>query len=233
MTRHLLLCALWMALGAQAIAQSQPATPPPEPKPETEAKTQPTPPEEELPGLDDLLDLSEGDAPDSTAADALKRELEDKLAGEQIAEQFQEAVRLMGQTAERLQTGRDTGLTTQRLQDDILKKLDGLIDAAKKQQSSSSSSSSRSESDGQRNQPNQPQSTQSQAGSGENRSEVDPPARRDGAVNPEVDQTGAAWGSLPAHVREALNQGFSDSYSALYRAMTEAYYRRLAEEANK
>ncbi len=221
------LCGIALALIAGSAFAQEGAPPPPE-KP-------PAQPSDGLPGLDDLLGIpkpADERAPD--AADALKRELEDKLAGRQIAEQFGEAVRLMGQTAERLQTAGDTGLATQRLQEDVLKKLDALIESAKKKKGDpSSSSSSQSDADKRRNQPNQPQGQQNQAGKGDNRGQVDPPARREGPVNPALDQTGAAWGALPAHVREALSQGYSDSYSAIYRAMTEAYYRRLAEEAGK
>lgn len=230
----------WLSVGGVALvfsagaALAQDAAPPP-PENAPAPKAEPPQPDAGLPGLDDLLGIpkpAEERAPD--AADALKRELEDKLAGRQIAEQFGEAVRLMGQTAERLQTAGDVGLATQRLQEDVLKKLDAMIESAKKKEGDpSSSSSSQSDSDKRRNQPNQPQGQQNQAGKGDNRGQVDPPGRREGPVNPALDQTGAAWGGLPAHVREALSQGYSDSYSAIYRAMTEEYYRRLAEEAGK
>lgn len=228
-------------LGASAVAlvgaracfgQDQPAPTTPEPE------KQPAPPQPQpggdLPGLDDLLGLpkAKGDQGPGTD-DALRRELEDKLAGQQIAEQFSEAVRLMGQTADRLQAARDTGVATQRLQEDVLKKLDALIESAKKQKSDSSSSPSKPDQQKRQGQPNQPQNGQNQAGKGDNRGQVDPPERRDGQVNPMVDQTGAAWGSLPAHVREALSQGTADAYSNLYRALTEAYYRRVVEEAGK
>lgn len=229
--RPLISLGLTLSLGAAVVAQDQPA-PPTTPVPESAPP--PAKPGDELPGLDDLLGLP-ADKKDKGSAteDSLKRELEDKLAGQQIAEQFDEAVRLMGQTADRIQATQDTGLATQRLQEDVIKKLDALIDSAKKRNNNSSSSSSSSQRDKQQKQPNQPQSQQNQAGKGDNRGQVDPPPRKDGAVNPALDQTGAAWGGLPAHVREALSQGRADSYSSLYRALTEAYYRRLAEEAGK
>lgn len=226
-----------LALSAGMAAGQDRPSPPPEPappSPEQQSSSPPAKKTDDLPGLDDLLGLPSGDqkkAPD--AGDALRRELEDKLAGQQIAEQFDEAVRLMGQTADRIEATLDTGLATQRLQEDVIKKLDALIESAKKRKNNSSSSSSSSQNEKQRNQPNQPQSEQNQAGKGENKGQVDPPARKDGQVNPALDQTGAAWGGLPAHVREALSQGSADSYSSLYRALTEAYYRRLAEEAGK
>jgi hypothetical protein len=42
----------------------------------------------------------------------------------------------------------------------------------------------------------------------------------------------AAWGNLPARVRDQLMQGRHDQFSSLYESMTETYYRRLAEEAS-
>jgi hypothetical protein len=226
---ELVACVLSLVLGpGAAIAQDQqPAPKEPEPAPAPPAGE----PGGDLPGLDDLLGLPKDEGPGGE--EALRRELEDKLAGQQIAEQFDEAVRLMGQTADRIQATRDTGLGTQRLQEDVIRKLDALIDSAKKRRNDQSSSSSKSEQDKQKSQPNQPQNQQNQAGKGENKGQVDPPGRREGQVNPALDQSGAAWGSLPAHVREALSQGRADSYSSLYRALTEAYYRRLAEEAGK
>ena len=62
---------------------------------------------------------------------------------------------------------------------------------------------------------------------------MQPPARKDANPNPGVAARGAAWGSLPARLRDALLQGNEDRYSNLYQKWTEAYYRRLAEEANK
>ena len=69
-----------------------------------------------------------------------------------------------------------------------------------------------------------------QAANGDNRSENTPPGLRTGALRPEEAADLAAWGSLPERVRDALVQGSSDSFSAAYRRLTEAYYRMLAEE---
>lgn len=222
------LAAMIVSAGA-AVAQDAPS-PQPAPQPPLQPAPQPAP-DDALPGLDDLLDLPESQP--TPAEDAARRELDDLLKGEKVAEEFGEAVRLMGQTADRLQTGRDTGLSTQRLQEDVLKKLDAMIAAAKEQKNQQSAGSPSSSPEKAPNQPNQPQNSESRAGSGENKGQVEPPARREGAMNPDVDSAGATWGGLPARVREALSQGQADSYSAIYRALTEAYYRRLAEEAGK
>ena len=40
----------------------------------------------------------------------------------------------------------------------------------------------------------------------------------------------ARWGNLPEHLRDALTQGVTDRFSSMYKATTEKYYKRLAEE---
>ncbi len=41
---------------------------------------------------------------------------------------------------------------------------------------------------------------------------------------------GAAWGNLPARLRDALLQGSGDVTSAKWEALTREYYKRLAEQ---
>lgn len=213
------------------IARAQ-DTPKPEDAP-TDPPVEPAPPGEPMPDLDELLGLPGVDERPERA-DPAKAELDRKLTMREAANEFIEAARMMDQTAERLQGSKDHGLTTQRLHDEILRKLDMVIATAKRQQSQSSSSSSSSSQSrdpkSQPNQPGRPQQDSGQAGQGENRGEVDPPARREGQLGPEIASAGERWGQLPARVRDALSQGSSDRFSQMYRAMTESYYRRLAEE---
>lgn len=212
----------------------------PVPAPVTEPIAEPAPaPRREpvpLPSLDDLLDLprstpaEEGEAPEAPA-DELVRDLERRLAGEEINDRFAQAVDFMSRSAERLRS-RDVGLTTQRLQEDALDRLDWLIENAERQQSQSQSSSSSSQDDPQdADQPAQPQAGQAQQEArGDGEQETMPPGRRDGELNPLRAAAEAAWGALPERVRESLLQGSGDEFSEMYRAMTERYYRRLAEE---
>lgn len=210
----------------------QPVRPPVGPAKPAEPKNEP--PKDPLPTpptLDELLGLPKsgepGKAPD--AQDPLKADLDRKLAPEEVGEQFQQAVQLMQQTAHRLRTAGDTGVTTQRLQEEIIRRLDQIIASAEQQQQQqSSASSSSSKSQQQRQQ--QPQSSQAQARDGENRGQVDPPGRQDGSGRTLQPGAGAAWGNLPEHVRDALVQGLSDRFSSMYQSLTEAYYKRLAEE---
>ncbi len=187
-----------------------------------------------LPGLDELLGI---DGPTSDGARALpdpaERDLDRELSGEQVAEAFTRAVMLMGETADRLQIARDTSLTTQRMQEQIIRDLDTLIaQAEQNQQQQQQQGASTSSQPNSQQQPNQPQPGQ-QPGQGDNRGEVSPPAQQAADLRPEENPDLASWGNLPERVRDALFQGAADQFSAVYRGMTEAYYRRLAEEAEK
>lgn len=190
-----------------------------------------------LPSLDDLLGTgSDNPAPPEEEADttpevsgAGEDELDRLLSGEQIADEFTSAVRLMGKSAARLRQSRATGLATQRLQEDVLRHLDKLIADAQKRSQSSSSSSSQSTSE-QTNTQAQPQPGQQAAPAGDNRTESMPPGATGAAAGPERPGDLASWGHLPAKVREALRQGNGETFSSVYRALTEAYYRALAEE---
>ncbi len=189
--------------------------------------------DEELPTLDELLGIEgaaggEADAP-RLPDERDEAELEELLSGREIASEFRQAVDLMGRSAERLTGPRDTGSRTQRMQEDALRKLDKLIsDAERRAQQSSSTPSSSSPQQQPQNQPRQ--QGEQQAANGDNRNENTPPDVREGTLRPEEAANLAAWGSLPARVRDALVQGSSDRFSAAYRKLTEAYYRMLAEE---
>ena len=133
---------------------------------------------------------------------------------------------------------KDTGVTTQRMQADILRKLDMLIKAAEQnaQQSRSKSKPGQGEKDRQ-NQPSQQQGRSpgkpSKAPGEPGDDSGDRPQGNDAVLNPDPGARAAAWGSLPARVRDALLQGNEDKYSSLYQRLTEEYYRRLAEERRR
>lgn len=226
-----ILLALGLAAGF-ATAQTPPADPSP-PAPQGDP-AQP-PPDEPLPDLDDLLGLPKGPpGKRPPAVDPAQVDLENRLTMAEAAEEFRQAVTLMGQTAERISVSRDTGLVTQRLQEDIVRKLDQLIKAAERQAQQTRRSRSSSSQNNNRNaqqQPDQQQGQQNEPGRGENRGETTPPARQEGPLNPELAARGANWGSLAPHVREALLQGWQDKVSEIYKRTTEAYYRKIAEEA--
>ncbi|MEM1446867.1 MAG: hypothetical protein AAGF84_12480 [Planctomycetota bacterium] len=180
--------------------------------------------------------------------------LEERLTGEQMADTFVDAVRDMDRVADRLGDARDPGLDTQRMQESILARLDQLIEAAQQQQSSSSSSSSSSsgsssnqdssaqnagQDSGQGSQP-QPGGSQGQAAAGQPGGDGENPGGfspgQVGPIDPgqgAIDEVRSEWGSLPPRLRDELTNGLDEPYSPVYRNLTEAYYRRLAEEANQ
>ncbi|MCC6660191.1 MAG: hypothetical protein IT437_04825 [Phycisphaerales bacterium] len=218
-----------LVLGLSGLACGQSATPPPKPAEPPVEKAPPRP--AEPPDLDELLGLKPAKDANGTADPAAK-ELERELSLREAADGFEEAVGLMGRTAERLGGVGDTGVATQRMQESVIRKLDVLIKAAEQQakKSRSSSSSKPQQNKDPSQQPNQQQSReQNEENRGDNRDERLPPGRRDGALGPEPSR-GAAWGSLPARVREALLQGTQDTYSSVYQRLTESYFRKLAEE---
>ncbi len=196
-------------------------------------KPDPQPERDTLPDLDELLGLP-SEKPGESPAQDRATELDRLLSGEEIAEAFVEAVRLMGETAARLDTAGDTGVVTQRMQEDAIRKLDKLIaDAQNRRQQSRSQSRSQQNADQQSQQQPSQRSAQQRQGGRDNQAEIDPPARRDGPLNPASVADLAAWGALPERVREALVQGSSDRFSTLYQRLTEAYYKRLAEERER
>jgi hypothetical protein len=240
-------CIALALVAGQSHAQS---TPPVEPAKPAEPK-----PADPVPSLDELLGtkpqppagkppeagpVPPPESPDAESIDPTRENLDRLLRGEEIGEAFTEAVNLMDTAARRLEGSGDASLTTQRVQEDVIRRLDQLLASLQRRQSQSSSSSSSSsqsqDQQAQRNQPNQRkpskagrgQSQQAQSGQGE-RSDLGP-ARQDGPLKPNLDAARAAWGSLPERVRDMLLQGSSDRFSSRYQGLTEAYYRRLAEE---
>lgn len=226
-----------LSLAPWATAQADKPAPqrPKEEKPKAAPAPAPQPPEgDELPNLDELLGIKKDSAARS-AEGASKADLKRRLDARELGDEFHQAVTLMGDAAGRLTRAKDVGTTTQRIQEDIVRKLDLLIEQIEQQSQSaqqqqqqstgedSGSSASRQQRRGQRNQP----------GQNDNNAEMDPPPRQDGTLRPDLDSARAAWGALPERVRQMLLQGKSDHFSEAYRKLTEAYYRKLAEEGKK
>lgn len=188
-----------------------------------------------LPTLDQLLGLAPADGEPGSPAPALspdagRQDLDQRLKEPSIDDQFEEAVGLMGRSASRLTTGNDTGLDTQRIQEDTLKKLDALISQMQKQQQQSKGSPQQSQPQGeQRDQPKPAQASRSEQRSTDSTS-TDAPARRDGPLRPGLESAKAAWGALPARIREMLLQGSGEKFSSGYDKLTEDYYKKLAEQ---
>lgn len=191
--------------------------------------------EDPLPSLDELLGLKESDTSSvDPNQEALKQVLSPKEAGEALGQ----AVNLMNQVASRIESGNDLSIATQRLQEDILRKLDQVIESAQNNQQGGggSSSSSQSSSSSSQQQPNQQQQDgqgqQGQPGSESGEPSV-PGGTSTASPGDALAPDGVAWGALPQRIRDALSQGISDRYSDLYRSVTEEYYRALAEDEDQ
>ncbi|MCH2160522.1 MAG: hypothetical protein MK085_01475 [Phycisphaerales bacterium] len=250
---HLLIMSL---LGHAVIVGQAPAQDTPAPS----KADQPTEPQEEEvqeaaeeaaeeeeaapPSLDDLLGIEETEDTDETDAIAdaeRQRNLERALGEEKPADAFKAAVSDMQESAGLLRKNQSTGLGTQRLQARIVERLQILIDSAKKQQQQQQQSSSSSSSSSSQQNPGRQQGEQSQQNQGQqqNPSPSDsteagtPPNPEHAVLEGELEETGMEWGNLPPRIRERINQGMRDRVSELYRSLTEAYYRRMAEEASR
>ena len=211
----------------------------------------PTVASDSQPTLDELLDLPTEEKQQSADESDITRDIEKALSYEDAADAFKQAVNEMGDVAERLGQRQDPGINTQRMQEDILKKLDQIIAAAKQQQQQQSSSSSSSSSQQQQSrqqdsgsqqqaqqQPGQQQQQGKQQGqqqrqpgqSDQNTGEFSP-----GSVGDEVapsrpmEELRREWGNLPPRLRDELSEGLREKFSPMYRRLTERYYRGLAE----
>ena len=222
-------------------AQPQPVPPAPgEPKKEQDQEKDKPSSLDDLLGIDEEQDESDADAATQDADDELQRRLNEQ----EVADNFSLAVEKMAVSADMLDVRFDAGLGTQRVQEEIIKRLEDLIDQAKKNQSSrrSSSSSSSSSSSQQQRQQNQQQNPgqqrqNQQRDEGDQRRdnpsesrEGDPPPLQEGDINTTLEESRAEWGNLPPRVRDQLMQGRREKFSSLYERLTQEYYKRLAEE---
>lgn len=238
--------------GALGMAVDDPPATPPAIPPATPPAADPadTPPADP-PSLDDLLDLepepgaASGDA-DAEVAESDRRALDAALAEQEPSQAFRAAVEDMLVSTELLGQRQSTGLGTQRLQQRIVDRLQALIDAAarqqQQQQSSSSSSSSqqqqqepgkRSEDQQQQDGQQQQQQQGGQRQDGTDGQSVQPPPPDTADLQGALEGSGVEWGNLPPRMRELVTQGLRDRVSEVYRSLTEAYYKRMAEEGDR
>jgi hypothetical protein len=201
--------------------------------------------------LDELLGIDGGSQEDGSLLDDRdKKNLDDRLDERELSSELESAISDMNVAAEIIARESYVGLDLQRLQKSIIARLDAVIDEAKRNQnkeqsSSSSSSSSSSESEPGSNEPPANPSGEGGAQSTQNSENPSDSTGPDGESSTTLGQVQAGnegimfeesdveWGRLPKRVREVIRQGMRESISRRYRSLTEAYYRRLAEEASK
>ncbi len=189
------------------------------------------------PTLDDLLQIepSAPKVPPRPAPDrAVDAQIRRRLQGINVPDGLEMALREMEEAEGKLGEQLNAGIETQRLQESALSRLDVLIAEAKKQcsacrGSSSSSGSPRPQNTG--SSANAKATAKGAAPSEGNTGEFSPGAA--GPVGPDgmpLSQTRSEWGNLPPRLRDELVQSMQERFSLIYRTLTEAYYRRLAEE---
>ncbi len=229
------------------LAGAAPAEPPAEqdaPNKDEPKKDAPQP-QPDAPDLDELLGIKPSSAGNTGIPDPARADLDKRLSAEEIGDLFESAVSLMGDAAKRLSTAVETarakpgtggtrspeaGLATQRVQEDVVRKLDALI-AQLEQQGGGQQQRSRQQGPQDPSQPQGQQRSQPSPGqNGDGRRNDEGPPGRPGELRPELDAARAAWGALPARVRDMLQQGSGDKYSSLYERLTADYYKRLAEQ---
>lgn len=227
--------------------------PPPTTTPPATAPTAPVPPSADKPkpaappSLDELLgltpaatDAKPGDASKPSDArptdDASNVDLDRLLSAAEMGDVFKQAVTLMNDAAKRLNDKQDSSVQTQRIQEDVVRKLDQLLASLDQQQQQQQQPQQQQQSQDQK--PGQQQKKQQQESAQQEQQASDPqegdrPSLKQGTLKPQIDSARAAWGALPARVREMLMQGSGDRFSSRYKQMTEEYYKRLAEEAGR
>lgn len=136
-----------------------------------------------------------------------------------------EVSRMMDDVRRRLGLGR-AGQKVREEEDDVVKKLDKLInkleDQQKKQQQQQQQQQRQQQQQQQENQPNQP---------------ADRKITEPGGASDEVDQRDLAnrssWGNLPPRQRQEALQQISKELPSHYRETVEEYFKRLAQDSGK
>ena len=208
--------------------------------------------------LDELLGVpspSVGDAARAAAADEGEeaKKLQRSLNESSIEDLVLKAIDGMRSASERLAGVGDAGIGTQRIQEDVVRTLDRLLEEAGKQQKRKASKGKQRQGSSQprnsgSNEPPEPNGKQSARADGAEQSSSSPSeATASGSRDQvgdetreeiagsqgELDETRIEWGRLPERVRELVLQGRRDRVSTVYERLTREYYRRLAEEASK
>lgn len=239
-------CLLAIALSSGVHGDPTASVPPGQP---AEAAQPPAPPTEAPKSLDDLLGVPGDPSSGASAEDAARREQEKRLQKSldeaSMSDLLHRAVEGMKTASDRLTDEKDAGLGTQRIQEEVVKTLDRLLQEAQRRQSKPSPSKSQSkrsskddpsEKNGQQQKQQKSQRPQGSQPSRSNDSNDDArEGTRDDAVaaTQELTESRIEWGRLPERVRELVLQGRRDRVSTIYERLTREYYRRLAEEASR
>lgn len=197
-------------------------------------------------GADEADDAEPEAAPEAGEGE-LEESLQRMLERDRPADVFARAVREMGDVSQRLGGRLDAGIETQRMQQGIIDKLDQVIDAARQQQQQSDSSDSGG--DGSPEDADSGADEVAQQAEASDAGDAGADAQEAGGEQPHSGEDASPgqasdaqdyeqalgelrqeWGNLPPRLREEISQGMNERFSPVYRSLTEAYYRQLAEE---
>jgi len=182
----------------------------------------------ELPTVDELLQV-----PTRPPAKRDRKPIDRPVEEQRSGEPFGLAVDGMRQAANRLSVQEDPGIETQRIQEQVVNRLDMLISQMRRQQQQQQQSQAREQDSGSQQQTqSQPNEQNTQGGQDAaqqigNRGQN----RNDQLVDQPLQEQFDEWGNLPPRLRDALLDGTREQFSGLYRDLTRRYYQRLAEEA--
>lgn len=239
-----LLLSAFVLLGTHPLAAQEEPGSPANPKQEEEKEKTKPPSLDELLGLEEEAEETTAESTSTPTEDPLeqrrKEALEARLREQTLAQNLVAAVDDMEVAANMLGERKDPGVPLQRLQLEIIRRLDAVIEEAQRQQQQSSSSSSSSSQQQQQQQqvPQRPegqqqQGQQQQQAASSQDGEQQPPARQEADLQAMFEESNVEWGELPERLRDMIRQGMRESVSRMYRRMTEEYYRRIAEEASE
>ena len=215
-----------------------------------------SPNNEESSSLDDLLGIDVPDSSDVTPDDAPgvdaiteseQKKLDDLLNERTLQENLDAAITDMKVAAQMMGRSKSTGIEVQRIQVDIMSRLDAVIEEAinqqqqQQQQQSSSSQEQQQQQQTEQNQlPQQPDQSESQPSDQESQQQVEgessdqlPPGRKEAELQVMFEESDVEWGNLPERMRNILRQGLRESVSKMYQDLTESYYQRIAEDASE
>ena len=166
--------------------------------------------------------------------------------GASAANPVEPIVKEMKEAQSRLKTG-DTGAQTRGIQEQVVRDLDKLIDAASKQQDSShgarkSSSESKSQKQSENGMPQPGQASQQNTGEAAGTTGGSAPGRRGGTRTPRAVATKSGlaghgpllrevWGHLPPAMRERVRVDFSETVLPAYDELVRRYFEALLEES--
>jgi len=170
--------------------------------------------------------------------DDLSGRLVRKAVGESDEDVMDGVVRLMGESAKRIEIDFDPGAGTQEVQKEIGDKLDDAIKLAASR-TRSRRQTSESKHDDRRQMPTKPKpAAPSKAtpkpGHATQSADDSTSAVQAGATNKDDDRADLhdprrAWGNLPRREREEMIQGAGEGFLERYREWVERYYRALQE----